>query len=68
MFGGIVVDFINWENVVWRFVIVVVLGIGFGLNIYSVDDLFIEVVRDVSYVLVYGGVFVGIFVDFFFFL
>jgi cytochrome P450 len=68
MLGGIAADSTNWENVVRRFATAVVLGIGFGLNIHSADDPFIEVARDASYALAHGGAPAGTPVDFFPFL
>ncbi|KAJ6443854.1 O-methylsterigmatocystin oxidoreductase [Purpureocillium lavendulum] len=65
MLKGIVAGPADWDKALRRFATAVVLGIGFGININSDDDPFIQVAADASYALGHGGAPAGTPVDFF---
>lgn len=58
----------QWETIIRRFATAVVLGIGFGIQIETQDNPFIQVAADASYALAHGGAPAGTPVDFFPFL
>lgn len=55
----------DWENVIRRLATAIVLGIGFGIEVDSDKDPFIQVAADASYALGHGGAPAGTPVDFF---
>lgn len=58
----------KWETSLRRFATAVVLGIGFGVEITSDNDRYIQIATDASYALGHGGAPAGTPVDFFPFL
>lgn len=65
MLNGILEHPDDWENIIRRFATAVVLGIGFGIDVDSSNDPFIQVAADASYALGHGGAPAGTPVDFF---
>lgn len=68
MLKGLLKQPSQWESIIRRFATAVVLGIGFGIQIDTQDDPFIQVAADASYALAHGGAPAGTPVDFFPFL
>ncbi|TQS31570.1 hypothetical protein Golomagni_08144, partial [Golovinomyces magnicellulatus] len=65
MLNGILDNPNEWENIIRRFATAVVLGIGFGIDVKSDSDAFIQIAADASYALAHGGAPAGTPVDFF---
>jgi cytochrome P450 len=55
----------NWETLLRRFATAIVMSIGFGVEIRSDDDRYIQMAVDASYALGHGGAPAGTLVDFF---
>ena len=64
LMGGLVTKPETWETQLRRFATAVVMGIGFGIDIASDDDPYIEIATDASYALAHGGAPAGTAVDF----
>ncbi|KAK1622597.1 putative O-methylsterigmatocystin oxidoreductase [Colletotrichum phormii] len=62
---GIIRDPGSWETSLRRFATAVVMSIGFGVNVESDTDPYIQMATDASYALGHGGAPAGTLVDFF---
>ncbi|KAK4550708.1 hypothetical protein LTR36_000287 [Oleoguttula mirabilis] len=62
---GIVAKPADWETTLRRFATAIVMSIGFGVDIHSDDDPYIQMATDASYALGHGGAPAGTPVDFF---
>ncbi|OHW89813.1 cytochrome p450 [Colletotrichum incanum] len=62
---GIMRDPGSWETALRRFATAVVMSIGFGVDVESDDDTYIQIATDASYALGHGGAPAGTLADFF---
>ncbi|KAF4776906.1 cytochrome P450 1A2 [Colletotrichum scovillei] len=62
---GIIRDPGSWETALRRFATAIVMRIGFGVNVESDTDPYIQMATDASYALGHGGAPAGTLVDFF---
>ncbi|KAK2033583.1 cytochrome P450 1A2 [Colletotrichum zoysiae] len=65
---GVLRDPASWETALRRFATAVVLSIGFGVDVESDNDPYVQIAADASYALGHGGAPAGTLVDFFPFL